>query len=116
MASTRCHETAGFLVAAPCSNKSKYECQNCSKPICEVHCRESAVREGWLCIACYRRTGAVYEEKTDDPYLFSGYYYDDYYRYFGSSHDDWRSDRGALMHDNLHTLDDSSWENDFDGS
>ncbi len=110
-----CGENAGFLIASPCQRKAVNKCLRCAKPICETHSRASAVRAGQCCITCHRQAGAKYENRTDDPYLYSGYYYDDYYSTYAYGSDDWDDDRGAFNQDDSGSSDDQ-WESDFDGS
>ncbi len=108
---SQCQETAGFLISAPCKRKATSKCKRCGKPICDVHGRDLNVRAGKSCISCYRKSGAKYDSDSDDPYLFSGYYYHDYYTY--SSYDsDWSDSGGAFVNND----DDGDWESDFDGS
>ena len=111
---SKCQETAGFLIAAPCTHKASTQCQSCGKPICEIHSRESAVRAGRCCIACHRKSGAKYEERSDDPYLYAGFFYHDYYSTYDSDSQNWDNDRGAFDNNEDDPSDD--WESDFDGS
>ena len=108
---SKCDETAGFLIAAPCKRQAVAKCDQCKKGVCEKHQRKGAMGQKIYCITCYRKSGAKYTEENDDPYLDSGYYYNDYYE---SSYyqDDWEGSEVILADG----YDDGEWEGDFDGS
>jgi hypothetical protein len=83
--------------------------------VCPKHSRDAAVREGKCCITCHRKFGAKYEEESDDPYLFSGFYYSNYYSTYSYGDQDWSEGRAAFDSDSPDT-EGQDWENDFDGS
>lgn len=112
---SKCQETAGFLISAPCAHKATRKCQACGKPLCEIHSRDATPRAGVNCIACHRKFGARYEHGTDDPYLYSGYFYHSYYEdYDYGDTATWVAGREAF--EELEKDSDLEWEGDFDGS
>ena len=103
----KCAETAGFLISAPCKQPADGKCQSCRKPVCRRHQRKSAAGDKTFCITCYRRSSDGYGD-TDDPYLYSGIIYTDYYEH-SYYRDDWEGSEVFMA-------DDTDWEADFDGS
>ena len=127
----KCEEVAGFLISAPCKRQAQTRCKSCNKGICINHGRPANGSTAAVdpnnpnavplnCISCHRKSGASYTEDNDDPYLYSGFYYNDYYDR-SYSNDSWSDNRGAFdnsnqMDGNDDFGDDGDFENDFDGS
>lgn len=120
----KCEEVAGFLISAPCKRQAVHRCQTCNKGICANHGRSvggsSDPTDARLnCITCHRKSGAKYTQDNDDPYLYSGFFYDDYYD--RSYDNDWSENRESFDNSNQTEFDDDfgddgDFENDFDGS
>ena len=110
---SKCAETAGFLISAPCRHQATGKCMSCGKPICERHQRKvAAPGVAPKCITCYRKSEARFTEDHDDPYLYTGSLYPDYYQ---STHyrEDWAGAEAVLL---AQEYDSERWEGDFEGS
>lgn len=113
---SKCEETAGFLISAPCRVQASHRCQACGKSICETHSRDASPRAGRNCIGCHRKFGARYDSATDDPYLFAGFLFPAYYQSYAYGSESWDEGRAAFREASEANEGDEDWESDFDGS